>query len=84
MQRSNSIAVTFEEDQYVVLLRERVPALLVPTDANADPLMTEPTRSVGDWRQCGRAPAMGPRTLPWSAGLSWRCPSRRSCRRKAQ
>ncbi|MGW5582897.1 DEAD/DEAH box helicase [Streptomyces sp. NPDC003857] len=35
MQHSKSIAVTFEEDQYEVLLRDRVPALLVPTDADA-------------------------------------------------
>ncbi|MGY0065874.1 helicase-related protein [Streptomyces sp. QTS137] len=35
VQRSESIAVTFDEAQYDVLLRERVPALLVPTDTDA-------------------------------------------------
>jgi superfamily II DNA or RNA helicase len=39
MQQSDSIAVTFEEDQYEVLVHERVPTLLVPTEADAQLLI---------------------------------------------
>lgn len=39
MQQRDSIAVTFEQGQYEVLLRERVPALLVPTKADAQLLV---------------------------------------------
>ncbi|MCM1937280.1 DEAD/DEAH box helicase family protein [Streptomyces sp. G3] len=39
MRHGESIAVTFDEDQYEVLLRERVPALLVATEDDAQLLI---------------------------------------------
>ncbi|MER5993348.1 DEAD/DEAH box helicase [Streptomyces viridosporus] len=39
MRHSDSIAVTFEEEQYEILLREHVPALLVATEADAQLLI---------------------------------------------
>ncbi|MFI6494705.1 sacsin N-terminal ATP-binding-like domain-containing protein [Streptomyces sp. NPDC050564] len=39
LKQRESIAVTYEQDQFEVLLRERVPALLVPTEADAQLLI---------------------------------------------
>ncbi|WP_328759271.1 DEAD/DEAH box helicase [Streptomyces sp. NBC_00271] len=39
LKQRESIAVTFEQDQFEVLLRERVPALLVPADVDAQLLV---------------------------------------------